>query len=285
MEVRDFFNLVLALSRPRRIWCLLAWALCRLLWLVLALSRPLCAWWQLAWALGRLLWAVLALCRPMVLNVVKGVLSRPVVECAALALCRPWPMGRCRNHRLRSQWRSCDSASWRRRRRASSGRPRNSRVRKSKGRLGRTTRLRVAQRLRRDWCRLCRPCRGPQLQRHWLCSQLDTSCLRIRLDGIKLDMMGFNEEHRLLVKGMEWCGVNLFLRRQWIPLDFMVERGHLMDIFKLAVFMEVLDRWCTRKVMRLVCIVVVRFPVAGTQWALWHPLEEGASTQMWGPAQ
>jgi hypothetical protein len=58
-----------------------------------------------------------------------------------------------------------------------------------------------------------------------------------------------------------------------------------MDIFKLAVFMEVLDRWCTRKVMRLVCIVVVRFPVAGTQWALWHPLEEGASTQMWGPAQ
>jgi hypothetical protein len=27
--------------------------------------------------------------RPMVLEVVKGVLSRPVVECAALALCRP----------------------------------------------------------------------------------------------------------------------------------------------------------------------------------------------------
>ena len=60
-----------------------------------------------------------------------------------------------------------------------------------------------------------------------------------------------------------------------IPLDFMVERGHLMAIFKLVDFVEVLDRWCTRKVMRLVCIVVVKFQAAGTQWVLWHPLEEG----------
>lgn len=28
-----------------------------------------------------------------------------------------------------------------------------------------------------------------------------------------------------------------------IPLDFMVERGHLMDISKLVDSMEVLDRW------------------------------------------
>ena len=70
-----------------------------------------------------------------------------------------------------------------------------------------------------------------------------------------------------------------------IPLDFMVERGHLMAIFKLVDFMEVLDRWCTRKVMRRVCIVVVKFQAAGTQWVLWHPLEEGVSTQMWRQAQ
>ena len=69
-----------------------------------------------------------------------------------------------------------------------------------------------------------------------------------------------------------------------IPLDFMVERGHLMAIFKLVDFVEVLDRWCTRKD----ATGVHSGGQIPSSWNAMGPMASfggGVSTQMWRQAQ
>lgn len=154
-------------------------------------------------------------------------------------------------------------------------------------RFGPTIPLQVELVQLRDRCLRCQPCRGRQLRLHWLCNLLDTWCLLILLNVVRLDWMGINVEHKVLVRDVVLLGVSRFLQWQCIHLeflvvnllDFMVELATYIMVLMLVDFVGALDLRRTRKGMLLVYMVVVNL-VAGMPRALWRPLEVVAHREL-----